>query len=163
MMSNVSSFMTHQPSQSETDATSQTNTNNAMLKNMLQTPQQLPSVPPPQQECLSSPSSTTNCSSFAPENRYRENDYVFEDIEDKSIEHNTIESILSQAIRLEYESPVHHQQNNSSIELNDAERAKLNELIVANKALYQPVDEDLQSLIAEECIKVVVKIIKIKE
>lgn len=39
----------------------------------------------------------------------------------------------------------------NSIELNDAERAKLNELIVANKALYAPVDEDLGSLISEDC------------
>jgi nuclear receptor subfamily 1 group I len=130
-----------------------------MLKNMLnvtqqkQTSQQPQLAQPVSNECLSAPTSTTNCGQSLPDSLIRETDYVFEDIEDRPIEPNTIESILSQAIRLEYESPV--QPNvNSSIELNDAERAKLNELIVANKALYQPVDEDLQSLISDECIKV---------
>lgn len=40
----------------------------------------------------------------------------------------------------------------NSRELNDAERAKLNELIVASKALLTPVDEDLSSLIGEDCL-----------
>lgn len=35
--------------------------------------------------------------------------------------------------------------------LNDAERAKLNELIVANKALLAPLDEDITNLIGEDC------------
>lgn len=35
--------------------------------------------------------------------------------------------------------------------LNDAERAKLNELIVANKALLDPLDEDITNLIGEDC------------
>ncbi|XP_029730189.2 nuclear hormone receptor HR96 [Aedes albopictus] len=86
---------------------------------------------------------------------------------------NTLEAVLEQAIRLEYEgyngsslsggsssggsggsSTSSSQQSQivgNSIELNDAERAKLNELIVANKALYAPVDEDLASLISEDC------------
>ncbi|XP_055626437.1 nuclear hormone receptor HR96 [Toxorhynchites rutilus septentrionalis] len=104
----------------------------------------------------------------------------FEDIERGPILPNTLQSILVQAIRLEYEGfnvgsvaassaptvssvPKHqpaspHQQQQqqkmglgNSIELNDAERAKLNELIVANKALYAPVDEDLATLISEDC------------
>lgn len=41
-----------------------------------------------------------------------------------------------------------------SRELNDAERAKLNELIVANKTLSTPVDEDATNWIAEDCRKV---------
>ncbi|XP_053671778.1 nuclear hormone receptor HR96 [Anopheles nili] len=91
---------------------------------------------------------------------------IFQDIEAKPVMPNTLESILMQAIKLEYEgynsSPIgsstgqqstsHHPPvGNNSIELNDAERAKLNELIVANKALYAPVDEDLASLISDDC------------
>ncbi|XP_058813101.1 nuclear hormone receptor HR96 [Topomyia yanbarensis] len=91
---------------------------------------------------------------------------LFQDIEGRSILPNTLESILMQAIRLEYEgnngstlgssgasssSASQQQPIANSIELNDAERAKLNELIVANKALYAPVDEDLASLISEDC------------
>lgn len=41
--------------------------------------------------------------------------------------------------------------NQSSRELNDAERAKLNELIVANKALLAPLDDDITNLVGEEC------------
>ncbi|XP_053681744.1 nuclear hormone receptor HR96 [Sabethes cyaneus] len=95
---------------------------------------------------------------------------LFQDIEGRTILPNTLESILMQAIRLEYEgyngsslgsagsgtSTVGQQHQHpaisgNSIELNDAERAKLNELIVANKALYAPVDEDLASLISDDC------------
>ncbi|XP_052865682.1 nuclear hormone receptor HR96 [Anopheles cruzii] len=95
---------------------------------------------------------------------------IFQDIEAKPITANTLESVLMQAIKLEYEgynsapigagsagqqAPSHHHHGtvlgNNSIELNDAERAKLNELIVANKALYAPVDEDLASLISDDC------------
>lgn len=36
--------------------------------------------------------------------------------------------------------------NSNSRELNDAERAKLNELIVAHKALLTPVDNELNGL-----------------
>uniref|UniRef100_A0A182JXU7 NR LBD domain-containing protein n=1 Tax=Anopheles christyi TaxID=43041 RepID=A0A182JXU7_9DIPT len=91
---------------------------------------------------------------------------IFQDIEAKSIMPHTLESVLMQAIKLEYEgynsspigssasqqSTVHHPPvGSNSIELNDAERAKLNELIVANKALYAPVDDDLASLISDDC------------
>ena len=62
---------------------------------------------------------------------------------------NSIESILSEAIRLEYStftpplalSGSTLSTSTHSRELNDAERAKLNELIVANKALNDPLDE----------------------
>ncbi|XP_060529883.1 nuclear hormone receptor HR96 [Cylas formicarius] len=57
---------------------------------------------------------------------------------------NSIESILCEAIKLEYEAYSSIAQSHPhSRELNDAERAKLNELIVANKALLTPVDDDL--------------------
>ncbi|XP_053665916.1 nuclear hormone receptor HR96 [Anopheles marshallii] len=91
---------------------------------------------------------------------------IFQDIEAKPVIPHTLESVLMQAIKLEYEgynsspigtstsqqSTVHHTTvGSNSIELNDAERAKLNELIVANKALYAPVDDDLASLISDDC------------
>uniref|UniRef100_A0A182QY73 Uncharacterized protein n=1 Tax=Anopheles farauti TaxID=69004 RepID=A0A182QY73_9DIPT len=93
---------------------------------------------------------------------------IFQDIEAKPVMPHTLESVLMQAIKLEYEgysssSPIgssssqqtvgsHHTPvGSNSIELNDAERAKLNELIVANKALYAPVDDDVASLISEDC------------
>lgn len=63
---------------------------------------------------------------------------------------NSFESILSEAIKLEFStytprtlSAPHLQPEGfpPSRELNDAERAKLNELIVANKALLAPLEE----------------------
>ncbi|KAK3923381.1 Nuclear hormone receptor HR96 [Frankliniella fusca] len=63
---------------------------------------------------------------------------------------NSFESILSDAIKLEFSTYtprtpsipfVHSQGHLQSKELNDAERAKLNELIVANKALLAPLEE----------------------
>lgn len=64
---------------------------------------------------------------------------------------NSIESILSEAIKLEYEaySSLTKSHQNSR-ELNDAERAKLNELIVANKALHEPLDDDLSTLVGDD-------------
>lgn len=68
------------------------------------------------------------------------------------IEPNSIESILCEAIKLEYEAYSSLVQNHgNSRELNDAERAKLNELIVANKALLAPLDDDINTLISEDC------------
>lgn len=77
---------------------------------------------------------------------------ILEDVQSIPIEANSIESILCEAIKLEFEaySPLGTSHNNSR-ELNDAERAKLNELIVANKALMTPVDEDVSQMIAEDC------------
>ncbi|CAG9759739.1 unnamed protein product [Ceutorhynchus assimilis] len=54
------------------------------------------------------------------------------------------ESILSEAIKLEYDTYSSIAQGSSqSRQLNDAERAKLNELVLANKALLTPVEEEL--------------------
>lgn len=62
---------------------------------------------------------------------------------------NSIESILSEAIKLEFSTytpsslsvpGLHPDGLPHSRELNDAERAKLNELIVANKALLAPLE-----------------------
>ncbi|CAH2005506.1 unnamed protein product [Acanthoscelides obtectus] len=65
----------------------------------------------------------------------------------QSLEPSPIESILCEAIKLEFEAfSSIAQYNSTSRELNDAERAKLNELIVANKALLVPIDDELDSL-----------------
>jgi len=64
---------------------------------------------------------------------------------------NSIESILCEAIKLEYSAFSSFGGNQSSRELNDSERAKLNELIVANKALLAPLDDDITNLVGEEC------------
>lgn len=63
----------------------------------------------------------------------------------------SIESILCEAIKLEFETYTSNTRH--SRDLNDAERAKLNELIVANKALSSPLDEDLSNL--REGLKVI--------
>uniref|UniRef100_U5EXZ5 Putative nuclear receptor nhr-48 n=1 Tax=Corethrella appendiculata TaxID=1370023 RepID=U5EXZ5_9DIPT len=97
---------------------------------------------------------------------------IFEDIEQSPIKPNSMESILCEAIRLEYSypttssstpttsataSPTSSMPIFSSLissvgsDLNDAEHSKLNELLMANKALYAPVDEDLATLISDEC------------
>ncbi|XP_046993506.1 nuclear hormone receptor HR96 [Schistocerca americana] len=65
---------------------------------------------------------------------------------------NSYASILSEAIKLEFEaySSLAKTHQNSR-ELNDAERAKLNELIVANKALHDPLDDDISALVGDDC------------
>nr|CAI5825493.1 unnamed protein product [Callosobruchus analis] len=65
----------------------------------------------------------------------------------QSLQPSPIESILCEAIKLEFEAfSSITQYNSTSRELNDAERAKLNELIVANKALLVPIDDELDTL-----------------
>jgi nuclear receptor subfamily 1 group I len=64
---------------------------------------------------------------------------------------DSIESILSEAIKLEFEAYGARAATNNSRPLNESEHAKLNELIVANKALLTPLDDDLSALIGEEC------------
>ncbi|XP_061723489.1 nuclear hormone receptor HR96 [Cydia pomonella] len=75
---------------------------------------------------------------------------ILQDVE--RIEPNSMESILCEAIKLEFEA--YTSVNNcsgSSRELNEVERAKLNELIVANKALHAPIDDDMSQLVAADC------------
>lgn len=61
-----------------------------------------------------------------------------------TIQPNSFESIISDAINIEYNR--HNKDPVVSRELNDAETAKLNELIVAYKALFVPLDEDISVL-----------------
>ncbi|XP_058792528.1 uncharacterized protein LOC131664991 isoform X2 [Phymastichus coffea] len=76
---------------------------------------------------------------------------VLQDVERIPITANSIESILCEAIKLEFSAYSSFGGSHYSRELNDAERAKLNELIVANKALLAPLDDDITNLIGEEC------------
>lgn len=62
---------------------------------------------------------------------------------------NTLESIINDAIKIEYNLNVHGKESNVNRELNDSETAKLNELIVAYKALFIPLDEDITPLVKE--------------
>lgn len=63
---------------------------------------------------------------------------------------NTLESAISEAIHMEYDVTSKSQESTKSRDLNESENAKLNELIVANKALYMPVEEDLSSLASND-------------
>ncbi|XP_053598355.1 nuclear hormone receptor HR96 [Microplitis demolitor] len=76
---------------------------------------------------------------------------VVQDVQRIPIAVNSIESILCEAIKLEFSAYSALGGNQNSRELNDAERAKLNELIVANKALLAPLDDDITNLVGEEC------------
>ncbi|XP_076651655.1 nuclear hormone receptor HR96 [Halictus rubicundus] len=76
---------------------------------------------------------------------------VLQDVQRVPIVANSIESILCEAIKLEFSAYSALGGMESRRELNDAERAKLNELIVANKALLAPLDEDITNLIEEDC------------
>lgn len=71
---------------------------------------------------------------------------------------NDIEAVIAEAINMEYGiTGRSHEIKNR--DLNDSESAKLNELIVANKALYMPVDEDLSSLMNDSEAKVIIIIL----
>ncbi|KAL3267909.1 hypothetical protein HHI36_007047 [Cryptolaemus montrouzieri] len=91
----------------------------------------------------SKPSHSSNISSTADHLSEVTRD-VIGDVQSSSVELNSLESILCEAIKLEFQtfSPISH---SNSKELNDAERAKLNELIVANKVLSVPLDEELKN------------------
>ncbi|XP_012260110.2 uncharacterized protein LOC105688403 isoform X2 [Athalia rosae] len=76
---------------------------------------------------------------------------VLQEVQRIPIVVNSIESILYEAIKLEFSACSALGGNQNSRELNDAERAKLNELIVANKALLAPLDDDITNLVGEDC------------
>ncbi|XP_046435100.1 nuclear hormone receptor HR96 isoform X1 [Neodiprion fabricii] len=76
---------------------------------------------------------------------------ILQDVQRIPITVNSIESILCEAIKLEFSACSTLGGNRNSRELNDAERAKLNELIVANKALLAPLDDDITNLVGEDC------------
>ncbi|KAJ8709900.1 hypothetical protein PYW08_009904 [Mythimna loreyi] len=97
--------------------------------------------PRPQHICEEIPSTSTN-----PDvNKARD---ILQDVE--RIEPNSMESILCEAIKLEFEAYTSvNPCSGSSRELNEVERAKLNELIVANKALNAPIDDDISQLVGD--------------
>lgn len=59
---------------------------------------------------------------------------------------NSIETVISDAVNMEYN--LNNCEENLNRELNDAETAKLNELIVAYKALCIPLEEDISPLVS---------------
>lgn len=61
----------------------------------------------------------------------------------------SIDSIINEAIKLEYENPQVISQ--MTRELNEVEITKIQELIDSNKSLHAPVDEDLSSLVLNDC------------
>lgn len=65
---------------------------------------------------------------------------------------NSFDSIINEAIRLEYETPlmVSHLRSPNR-ELTDVEIHRIQELIDSNKALLMPVEEDLSSLVFGAC------------
>lgn len=75
---------------------------------------------------------------------------IIEDTSEKdtSFHANSIDSIINEAIKLEYDTPqmVSHMRSTNR-ELNEVEIMKIQELIDSNKALYAPVDEDLSNLV----------------
>ncbi|KAL4703370.1 hypothetical protein ACJJTC_015448 [Scirpophaga incertulas] len=97
--------------------------------------------PKPQHVCEQLPSTSTN-----PDvNKARD---ILQDVE--RIEPNSMESILCEAIKLEFEAYTSvNPCSGSSRELNEVEQAKLNELIVANKAHHTPLDDDISQLIGD--------------
>lgn len=139
---------------------------NEMIKSMLD----VSSVDSPNSS-IASPSSFQSMASKSPQtvpsNDYdaNNNDYhqnttkllheVTQDVNSwaKSPFHDTsIDSIINEAIKLEYETPqmVSHMQSPNR-ELNKVEVMKIQELLDSNKALYAPVDEDLSSLVLGDC------------
>ncbi|KAL0811601.1 hypothetical protein ABMA28_009974 [Loxostege sticticalis] len=96
--------------------------------------------PKPQHVCEEIPSTSNN-----PDvNKARD---ILQDVE--RIEPNSMESILCEAIKLEFEAYTAVNPCGSSRELNEVERAKLNELLVANKALHAPIEDDISQLIGD--------------
>lgn len=70
-----------------------------------------------------------------------------EDLKESPLHHSPMDSIISEAIKLEFDTPeVAYHMRSSSRALNEVEIAKIQELIDSNKALYAPVDEDMTAL-----------------
>lgn len=66
--------------------------------------------------------------------------------DEQKVQLNALESIISNAINIEYN--INGRDSLINRELNNTETAKLNELIVAYKALFVPLDEDLTPLVS---------------
>jgi nuclear receptor subfamily 1 group I len=70
-----------------------------------------------------------------------------EDLKSSTFYNKSMDSIISEAIKLEYDTPeMACQVNSKNRELNQVEIAKIQELLDSNKALYAPVDEDMTTL-----------------
>ena len=117
-----------------------------------------------QQQHVGTPVHISNSPQSLPEAHYHEADYnnkayvdnqktselleeVVRDINEQPSQSNggttCIDSIICEAIKLEYDAPQMHSTN---LELNESENAKIEELIISNKALQTPVDTDLTEI-----------------
>jgi nuclear receptor subfamily 1 group I len=77
---------------------------------------------------------------------------ISDDIRMSSFPRASIDSIINEAIKLEYEAPdMANQMHSHSRNLNSVEIMKIHELLESNKALCAPVDEDMSSLIIGDC------------
>lgn len=76
---------------------------------------------------------------------------ICEDISASPFRNSSIDSIITEAIKLEYETPEMARHPLPNRELNEVEIMKIQELIDSNKALYAPVDEDMSSLVFGDC------------
>ena len=76
--------------------------------------------------------------------------HILNEVQEEPIQNDTLEAAMCDAIYIEYQTfTLAGNSPNASRDLTEAERSKLNELIVANKALYDPIDGDLTGL--DEC------------
>lgn len=132
------------------DCQSQEN-NNEMIKLL-----EVSSVDSPNSS-VASPSSAFQGTPNSPHSVFdnNNNDYdqilseICQDINMKQPHANSINSIINEAIKLEYETPQMLRSTNR--ELNEVELMKIQELVDSNKALYAPVDDDLSSLVLGDC------------
>lgn len=76
---------------------------------------------------------------------------ICEDVNSSPLRNSSIDSIISKAIKLEFESSkIASYEKTPSRELNEVEIIKIQELLDSSKALYAPVDEDLTALMFDD-------------
>lgn len=122
------------------------NSTSEMIQSMLE----VSSVESPNSSVASPSSAFQSNSPFDTNNNdYRHNTTKLLQEISQDVGRNSIDSIINEAIKLEYEMPQAVSQQ--ARELNDVEVMKIQELLDSNKALYAPVDEDLSSLLLEDC------------
>lgn len=73
--------------------------------------------------------------------------------EEQNHKQGSFNSIINEAIRLEFQCNLPNFQTSGSKELNDLERAKINELIIAHKVLLDPLDDEMNNNLLEQIEK----------
>lgn len=147
-----------------TDVQSSNESPNEMIKSMLEvssvdSPNSSVASPSSSFQSIRIPNSPQVGSSGEFDHNNNNNDYQHNTVrllneisQDISRKQSPFDSIINEAIKLEYDTPqMVSQMQSPSRELNDVELMKIQELLDSNKALYAPVDEDLSSLVLEDC------------